>query len=198
MSGNTSATGGYLRPLTAPPLTDQQLAVFIQAAVVGITGLPGSLVRPRWQKDPPTQPSPDTNWCAIGVTEHRALDFPYVIHDGDANNGNGVDIVARQEYLEVLASFYGPAAAYNGWLLRDGLYVPQNLEGLNQQGIKLIGSGTLAHTGELVNAQFIPRVDLPLTLAREIDTAFGIENLESAEIDFYADDGVTVDVIVNR
>ena len=51
---NTSATGGYLAGQLAP-LADDELDDAIQAAVASISGLPGDLVRPRWQ---PAGPSP--------------------------------------------------------------------------------------------------------------------------------------------
>ena len=54
---NTSATGGFLSPLSTPaPLEDQALADFFQQYVAGITGIAGNLVRPRWQAEPPNIP----------------------------------------------------------------------------------------------------------------------------------------------
>jgi len=58
--------------VTTSPLMDAALDAVFQALVVGITGLPGTLVRPRWQPVPPTQPSVTTNWAAIGVTTNAA------------------------------------------------------------------------------------------------------------------------------
>ena len=85
MSDNTSATGDVLSPvLDTPPEYDDDLDALFQPIVAQITGLDGSLVRPRWQPTVgkvPT-PNPGTDWCAIGVTTITPDANPYIEHQG--------------------------------------------------------------------------------------------------------------------
>lgn len=70
MNTNTSATGGYLLPAKQFPLPGNlSFRQFLQQIFVGVSGLPGNLVFPRWQIAPPKQPDISTNWLAIGITE---------------------------------------------------------------------------------------------------------------------------------
>lgn len=70
MNTNTSATGGYLLPAKQFPLPGNlSFRQFLQQIFVGLSGLPGDLVRPRWQPSPPKQPDIFINWLAIGITE---------------------------------------------------------------------------------------------------------------------------------
>jgi hypothetical protein len=151
----------------------------LQQLVVGITGLNGSLVRPRWQATPPQQPDPTVTWCAIGITGRAALDFPYIYHDSTGNNGDGQDVMQRQERIEVLASIYGPNAQQVAAELRDGLYIRQNTAPIRAYGFALYDVGDMVVTADLVNTQWIPRVDMPIRLMREIDRAYPILNLET-------------------
>ncbi|WP_217284496.1 phage neck terminator protein [Pseudomonas nitroreducens] len=78
---NTSASGGYLTPAGAPTPADEALEDILQPMVVGITGLPGKMVRPRWQPGNPKQPEPNVNWCAIGVMHTKQDANPAIEHD---------------------------------------------------------------------------------------------------------------------
>ena len=108
---NTSATGGYLSPdVVSPPLEGDDLDDEFQEAVVGITGLAGSLVRPRWQPGNPKQPEPTVDWCAIGITTQTPDATPHIQHSGA---GNGKDTLKRHELINVLCTFYGPNSKRN-------------------------------------------------------------------------------------
>jgi hypothetical protein len=137
------------------------------------------MVRPRWQATPPTQPPAGTNWCAIGVAELETEGgLPYVGHNPA---GNGSDVLERHEYVPVKASFYGPAGQGFAALLRDCVQVMQNLQPLQQQGLTLAWADSKVITApDLVNNQWIKRYDFGLTLRREIDLTFPVENLQSA------------------
>lgn len=81
MNTNTSATGGYLLPANQFPLpANLSFKQFLQQVFVGLSGLPGNLVFPRWQVAPPKQPDLYTNWMSIGVTSIKP----------DANGYTGV------------------------------------------------------------------------------------------------------------
>jgi hypothetical protein len=199
---NDSSTGGYLVPAASPaPLEDGALYEALQAAVVGITGLAGTLVRPRWQAEPAMVPQQATTWCAIGVTDREADIYPYVQFFGNTQSYQ----LQRHEIFVLLCSFYGlgynnqdssldnptptPGADYYAALLRDGLAIPQNLEVLSLEGIYLVAVEDLVTVPVLVKQRWMYRVDLKITLRREIDRTYPVLSIETVNVDLYTDDG---------
>lgn len=175
---NTSATGGYLSPTTQSPAYDQPLDVQLQAVVVGITGLDGTLVRPRWQQRPPQQPDQDVDWCAIGIVR---VGTAYGHHTRHVPDGDGHDETEAYEDLELLASFYGPGCGGMAALLRDGLWVPQNREEMRANGMALTSADTITLLGEFVTAEWRRRADLPISLTRVVSRSYPILNLLEAQ-----------------
>ncbi|UGB46997.1 hypothetical protein LQ772_06815 [Frateuria edaphi] len=175
---NTSATGGYLSPGGAVPAEDAALDAILQQAIAGITGLPGGMVRPRWQPTVPKQPEPTANWCALGVPRTGPADFPAIEHDG---TGDGQSTLHRHEEFDVLASFYGPAASGYAKTLRDGLYLAQNRAALQAAGIDLIGTSDLTSAPDLINQQWVRRYDVTLSFRRHAARTFAVLNLLSAD-----------------
>lgn len=161
---NTSATGGYLSPETTPaPTEGTGLEDALQALFAGVTGLAGSLVRPRFQLEPPPQPSIATNWLAFGVTAIRPDDDAYQ-EQLDAGRMR----LIRHEQLELLCTFYGPAGQAYLTRLRDGLEVAQNREALYLLGIGLVRFSDPVRVPELANERWLERWDVNLTLRREV------------------------------
>ena len=171
---NTSATGGHLTPTTPAPATDTDLEDILQAVVVGITGLPGRMVRPRWQRVPPRQPEVDEDWCAIGIERTTPDGQTARIHDG---TGDGSTTSRQHLTLDVLASFYGPCAEGYAGLLADGLYIAQNREGLLRAGMALIDVAPAVNASDLQNTFWRRRIDLPFRLRRRIDRTYPILNI---------------------
>ncbi|MDE1905295.1 MAG: hypothetical protein KGH75_02435 [Rhodospirillales bacterium] len=188
---NDSSTGGFLPPAGSPaPVEDLALDAVVQQLVVGITGLPGNLVRPRWQPTVPKQPEASTNWCAIGVLEIEPDNAPAIIHQAA---GNGADLLRRDERVTVLASFYGPAGMANAALLRDGLYLAQNNDFLSSNGIGLVDTTSIVPAPELVNQQWIRRWDMRVRFYRVILRSYPVLNLLHAQATIFNDgDAVTV------
>lgn len=172
-----SSTGGYLAPTSPPPATDDALDDQIQAAVVGITGLDGTLVRPRWQPKPPKQPPAAANWCAIGVTSMDADTYAWVGHHPD---GDGYDEMQHHVTFDVLASFYGPAGQAYAGLLRDGLQIAQNREALYLQGISFVDASKIIAAPALINEQWVRKYDLTVTLRTQITRTYAVLNLLEA------------------
>lgn len=178
MAVNDSSTGGYLAPAAlAPPQEDAQLDAIIQAAITGITGLPGSLIRPMWQASVPKQPEPSVTWVAMGVTAITPDQGPYIEHQ---SAGQGADTYQRHEDLEVFCSFYGPQAQTYAAVLRDGLAIPQNNEALGSQGLAWVECGPLRPAPELFNQQWIRRYDLTIRLRRQVKRTYTVLNILSA------------------
>lgn len=181
---STSATGGYLTPISALPIEDAALDDAFTEAVEGITGLPGDMVRPRWQPKPPKMPAPAVDWCAIGVADDDSTPgYPYIAHDGAAG---GSSTQSTAEQMTVLASFYGPNARSFVKLLRDGLFIGQNQEQLKLTGLYFVTTGKITAVPELIDAQWYRRYDLPLYFRRTVARTYAILNIESADIDVYS------------
>lgn len=184
MSGtNSSATGGYLTPsttLAAPPEDDALLDVF-QAVIVGASGIPAPLVRPRWQPLPPTQPAFTVDWCAFGITRRAADATAYIAHDPVGPTGQGQDLLQRHESIDVLCTFYGPDSAGNAAALRDDLQVGQNREGLWAVNAGLIDVGEIIAAPELTNEQWVSRSDMTVRIRRQVQRAYPILNILSSQ-----------------
>ena len=177
MSGNTSATGGYLAPTTATP-EDAALAAVVQALVAGVTGLdPDTGVVIRWQPVPAQQPPRSTNWASVGITHREPDANPAVLH---SSAGDGSSTLYRHERLSILCSFYGPGGCGNAAALRDGLYIAQNRDALAANNMGLIHAGEIVTLPDLVNGQTLGRWDISITLRREIIRTYAVENLLSA------------------
>lgn len=203
MSGsNTSATGGFIAEVPPSPPTGREVTLALQQAIVALTGIPGTLVRPRWQPMPPAAPSAETTWAAVGITHLEADDYPYILHDGVAQlagaPGPGVDRMQRHATLTVLATFYGPEAEDVAGMFRDGLYHPQNWEPLAAVGMKLRGVHDLARNAEFVNQQWIDRLDIRLEMRGQIDRVYPVFNLNGADLVLRTDlsKDVPVDITV--
>lgn len=196
---NDSSTGGYLAPTGTPtPLEDQALLDFFQAIFAGITGIPGTLIRPRWQPTPPNQPSNGTNWMAFGITDRPADEFAYEYHNPAAAGGQGADIVERTEELTILCSFYGLNADSNAALLRDGLQVGQNREVLLKNGMALISAGGIVAAPAILNSQWYYKVDMSVRIRRAVVRTYPILNLESAVFSVEDDSGLTDTINVSN
>jgi hypothetical protein len=56
----------------APPLEDKALEDFLHDVVAGITGLGrDTLVRPRWQAEPPNLPARNVDWVGFGIPDRK-------------------------------------------------------------------------------------------------------------------------------
>lgn len=179
---NTSATGGYLAPIPPDPLEGKELLRFIQQWIVGLTGLDGKMVRPRWQPEPPNIPSAGEVWAAIGITARPSDTFPYV---------SGPEL-QRHELLNVLTSFYdlgsGGQADAMAARLRDGSAVPQNREVLTKNNFALIEVGEIITLPSLLKQRWLYRVDLNVLLRREIVRTYAVLDLVSAQVSLDGND----------
>jgi hypothetical protein len=201
MSGN-SATGGYFpdTPPPAPPSADAVQAE-LQTMVAALSGLPGNLVRPRWQPMPPAQPDASVTWAAIGVTLVEMDNFPTLHHVSNVvlpgQTNPGYDHMRRHGSVTVVVSFYGPAAEDAAGQLRDALYLPANNAPLNLAvQMKLYEVQDLARVPEIINQQFVNRVDSKLIFRIQIDRFYPIFDLAGAEVQLTADHGEARDIVV--
>lgn len=185
----TDAEGNIIAGEDGQPITsfatgvddDPDFDAMFQGLVASVSGLPGELVRPRWQPNPPKRPEYYTNWAAVGVTEVIADAGPAILHDGASNAGQGWDEYQRHEDLMVLVSFYGPQSHRKAYRLRDGLCIPQNLEQMIQQRVAFVDTGPIRAAPELYNQVWTRRHDIELRFRRKAVRNYEILNILSAD-----------------
>lgn len=184
----SSAQAGYLQPTQSPVYGDALDAIF-QDAIANLSGLPGQLVRPRWQHVAPKTPGLETDWCAVGVHE--------IVRDWGVYVNVGETI--RHEEISVLCSFYGPGSMGNAALTQDNTAIEQNFYQLEEQGIFYRRAEEVTPAPELVNDQWLKRYDLTLYFGRAVHRAYNILSIESARVKLFNDDGIPpVDIEVKQ
>jgi hypothetical protein len=178
---NTSASGGFLAPsLSLAPLQDAALLDFIQAWIVGLTGLLPQNIRPRWQPEPPNIPADTVDWAAFGIKKRIKDTYGAELHVPAAL---GYNEIRRHEELDILVSFYGPNADESCDLFSEGMQVAQNREILTLNNMGLISSGDAIVVPELLKEKWLRRVDLPFSLKRQIVRQYGVQNILTADIE---------------
>lgn len=177
---NDSSTGGYLVPAPsgAPPYGDP-LENILQGVVAGITGIDPSLIRPRWQPEPPNMPSFSTNWVAFGIVRFKRDTFVYEQHEA---LGQGDSYVERDEQCFVLHSFYGPNCHEICMQYADGVMLAQNREVLITNNINLVEVQEPVNLPQLLKEKWVKRIDLTVVFRRRVHRTFPILNVQSAQI----------------
>lgn len=193
---NTSATGGFLSPLsTLPPLIEgQALNRFLQPALVALTGLPATLVIPGNQAEPPNPPTAGNAWCCFFYERLDSDIFPYIGHEIDSF-GNGYDQLQRHEQWSVKCDFYdlgtnGLASFYTA-LLRDNLAIPQNREFLFPQNFNLKSVGNIEIIPVVFKQRWQYRERLTWFLKRNMVRNYPVLNINSGQFSFY-ENGLTI------
>lgn len=172
----SSATGGYMAPTSSQPLPGGlTLTQFIQSVIVGISSYNGTLVRPKWQANPPKQPSIETDWIAFGIAN--------ILPDANAYTNlrqDGTYELQRQETMDIQVAFYGPNAAENISIFRDGFQVTQNLEALLSAGMGFKGISSAIRGPDLLNERWVERYETVLTLVRLVQRVYPVLSFASA------------------
>ncbi len=186
---NTSKTNDYVLPVGDIPAYDDELDAILQRYVVGITGLQGKCVRPRWQTKPPKQPPVGVSWCAVGVINTDSQMYPVIEHFGTdpTNPDDGHDVLSRHEKIEVLASFYGPHAQGFCSSFEDGCLMPQNNDQLRKHGMAFISKDSIRAVPTLQNNQWLKRYDIRLFFRRKVSRTYQIRNIASAHFEINKD-----------
>lgn len=154
--------------------------MFLQNWLAPLSGLPGDLVRPRWQPEPANIPTAGTAWMAMGITPERTADtFPFVEESNDGLSSR----LQRHEDLPILCSFYdlGSTGEADGLasLLRDNLAIRQNLEPLLAGNFVLAYVGSLTPAPSLLSTRWLYRIDLSMMVRRQIDRNYSVLSVTS-------------------
>jgi hypothetical protein len=190
---NDSSTIGPVRPEpTSPgPLEGRALNQFLQAWLVGMTGIDPTLIRPRWQAEPANIPAAGQYWVAFGITKRINDAYVHLSHDPTANGGLGADMMIRHETIETLTSFFdlgvNGQADYFASILKDGLQIPQNREVLDRNAFGLVSASELTIVPTLFKERWQYRVDLAIILRREVRRIYPIRNVLAASIEVVPD-----------
>ncbi len=190
MSGNTSATGGYLSPAEPGP-TLRDLDGTLQLLVVALTGLPGRMVRPRFQENPAPIPDSGVDWAAVASSGQEPDWTGSVTHETPPGQ-TPRDVLVRYETFDLLASFYGPRSRDNAGRLIDGLMIPQNREGLRRVGIAVVGPRSIRNSPDLLNQRWYGATDVEIEMRREIRRVYPVLDLASFPLDFRLPQGVAL------
>lgn len=174
---NTSATGGYLSQTETALPGGLSITQYLQKVIVGLTGLSGEMVRPKWQKNPPKMPpTPEINWCAFKVTEENpdANAFTEVASDGEGST------LQRHVELRLSCSFYGSLCMENASKLRDGFQIAQNRDALKEAKIGFKETSSSTFVPELFAQVWYDRCDITVILRRQVDKTFAVLSFEGA------------------
>lgn len=188
---NTSSTGGYITPIVSYNAADDAaFDLVLSGLVVGITGFPQNLVRPRWQPTPAIMPESTVDWCAIGVIDEDSECNIASIHNSvipsTANppdpTGDGSTTTYEYGTDEILVSFYGPNARANAKLFRNGIMIPQNRETLILQDVTLVEApGRITVMSEIISSNTYRRADLSFKLRRTITRVWPVQNIQKVK-----------------
>lgn len=148
---------------------------FLQTVFVGLSELPGTLVRPSWQVNPPKQPDIDVNWMAFGVAEAAPDSNAYVTIDTD-----DVVTLKRNRSIQVDCSFYGPLAFQVAELVADGFQIQQNLFALRDAKMGFTATTPAIQVPDLVNERWVARVQMSVILQRTTVRVYPISTFVSA------------------
>ena len=178
-SAADSREKGFLLPNTPPPPVEgDPWTNILHDLVCGVTGLDGSLVRPRWQIQPPVTPEPTVDWCAIGTNSTKSDWQPVFYHVADdPADPDGYDIFQRMEETDVLASFYGPNCTQYGDILRDGLFIDNNSQYLRSMACTIVEVQDITLAAELYKMQWRGRTDVPFVIRREVRRIYKVRTL---------------------
>lgn len=168
-----SATGGYITP-SGGSAYDQELGDIFQAFIVGITSLPGDMVRPRFQTEPPPMPAVGEDWCAFAVKSITPDDGPYFDQKDETMDS------IRHEELTLFLSFYGDHGQSIANVLQAGLGIPQNIAQLKAQKIKFIKVGEIITAPDFLNNQYVHRYDLTAVFKRKTLRTFAVKSFVGA------------------
>jgi hypothetical protein len=181
-----SRFAGYLGPVTPgpAPLEDDAWEDFLHDVFAGVTGLPPTLVRPRWQEEPPLRPDISVDWMAFGTQAVRT-DFAPVQYHIDTP-GDGYDALQEMEERDIICSFYGPNSEKYSSYFRRGLYIDQNQAVFRANAVGMVGTTPFTRAAELVKERWWPRQDITVTLRREVRYNYNVFNLLAAQVEIRA------------
>lgn len=174
-----SSSAGYLRTGAGPPY-DKALEDIFQRAIIGVTGLPGNLVRPRNQPTPPTRPGFDVDWASFSVYVEPTMWNPHKVKLPDDSY-----VVEGTEILRLTVGFNGPNYQEFERTWRDGIQLGQNRDELEEAKIALIEFADPVVVPVLLKEQWVKAVDIRATFHRWAVRTYPVLHFASADVDIF-------------
>ena len=176
-----STTPGYLGPRAAPsphPLYDDEWDNFLHDMIAGITGLESTLIRPRWQPEPPNMPDFNVDWVGFGVMSTEVDFCPAIVHVDTGTDE--YDALQEHEIDTVLCSFYGLNCSRYASYLRRGLFLDQNRAIFRANAVGLVEVSAFTAAPELYKERWLDRIDTNVLLRREIRFDYSVRTIQRA------------------
>lgn len=174
---NDSTTHGYLTPVGDNPKYDEELEREISRWIRGVSGLPVTLVFPRWTDPQPQIPNNGVTWCGFGVTS-----IPLPVNPASVQIDENTSEQWEWEQVTVICCFYGPQGASRASTFRAGLFIEQNNAELNRAGLSLSEIGNIYNLPELINKQWVRRYDITITLNRKTIRTYNIKSIVDGNV----------------
>jgi hypothetical protein len=196
-------SGPVIQPIdSVPPPTGAALNAILQPWLVALSTLPGPLVRPAFQSEPPDIPDAGEAWMAFRHSMRPADAYPYLGFDPAGNGGIGAMGMQRHEEIHLLCSLYdlgvsGRAEALVT-LMRDNMAVAQNVEYLRDYGMGMAGVGDLQPVPLVIKSRWQYRIDFPFVLRREIQRTYPIPSILAVPITIIPDTAPTRTFTVSK
>lgn len=169
----------YIRPYSSAQLPgDLTVTQFIQSVLVGLSGLPGTMVRPKWQAEPPKNPPGiDESWISFGINLGIQNNDPYI---ATSPTDNTAIVSQRQQALDVGISIYGPLALEIFGIIRDGWHIPQNTQALTAANMGFTSMAPARSIPDLQNGRFYNRVETSVVLQQQVNRTYKVPTILSA------------------
>lgn len=183
-----STEKGSLLPEPLPqPLEDQDLQNFFQEWFVSLTGLPETLVRPRWQPEMPSIPEATADWIAFGIKLKNPDTFAAEVHYG---GNTGYNEMRRHEEMSILVSSYGPNCGSLMSKLSDGMQISQNREILSDNSMGLVIATDSHPVPEIVKGIWYNREDMTVVIKRQKRRQYRIQSIAEAQGSLHIDNRI--------
>jgi len=171
-----TAAPGYLNPASTVLLPKQlTLTGFIQTVLAGVSGLPGQMVVPQLQVDPPKDPDIEIDWMDFVIDVQRPDANAYENVDSDT----GATDFQRNEDMEILCNVYGAHAHETYGLIRDGFQLQQNRAALYLSNMGFTKVTEAKRVPDLVNERFRTKLAFGVYIQRMIQRTYTIRTIVS-------------------
>lgn len=193
----TPTTPNILQPDTTiySPYEGQDLNRFIQAWLVGLTGLSANIVLPEFQSEPPVIPQAGDAWCSFRYSKIDSNTFPYVNYDATKLNYT----LQNHEMLEVATTFYdlgtNGQAAYLAALVRDNLKIPYNSYYLQNSGFNLRSTNGPYVVPVIFKQRWQYKERLDIYVMRNVGRQYDIPIIVEADVTLYIDNLLKMNII---
>lgn len=184
---NTSKTKGFLTPVGAIPVYDNDLDTVFRQFIAGVTGLDSSFVGSCWTESLSDPATDEGTCCQAAVVSYGGNPGPSIVHNGTdpTDADDGTDVLTWQEELTLLTRFYGPKAEFYAALLKYGCMVKQNADELLANGIVFASADKTVSEIVTVNNLPVKETSLSLYFRRSVSFTYQVRNIARGIINYF-------------